>query len=42
MECAQENINTLKYKLSSPRFGTIPVLGEIDVKIVAQRLAIPS
>jgi dethiobiotin synthetase len=42
MECAQENINTLKAKLSSPRFGTVPVLGEIDVKIVAQNLSIPS
>ena len=41
-ECAQENINSIKSRISSPLLGVLPVMQEVSAGIVAENLSLPS
>ena len=41
-ECAQENINSIKSRVSSPLLGVLPVMQEVSAGIVAENLSLPS
>ena len=41
-ECAQENINSLKSRISSPLLGVLPVMKEVSAGIVADNLSLPA
>jgi len=40
LECAQENINSLKSMISGPLLGTVPALPGVSAKAVADRLSL--
>jgi len=41
-ECAQENIKSLKSRISSPLLGVLPVMQEVSAGIVAENLSLPA
>jgi len=41
-ECVQENIKSLKSRISSPLLGVLPVMQEVSAGIVAENLSLPA
>ena len=41
-ECAEENIKSIKSRISSPLLGVLPVMQEVSAGIVAENLSLPS
>jgi dethiobiotin synthetase len=41
-ECVQENIKSLKSRISSPLLGVLPVMQEVSAGIVAENLSLPT
>ena len=40
-DCAQENIKSLKSRISSPLLGVLPVMREVSAGVVAEELSLP-